>query len=220
MRACSKPSAIVTGPAHRTWLEVARETRRVYAEVGIRRQAEFRRHWAGHRRHDRSRAEGDPEGARHLRSRRSAALGSAAENSRNASRAATWARRATWGMAVAAGFAVDDRDLAARRQDLHERLPTVSVTGLPLASRKIVGARTFFFDQVPLIVRPLVEIQAGPLPTTVASSRSLAGCPSFSGPKCISITTTFFGATRLLLAASIWGLPPLTERRYVFVVRS
>ena len=76
------------------------------------------------------------------------------------------------------------------------------------------------FFQVPLIVRPLVEIQAGPLPTTVASRRGAPGCPSLSGPKRMRMTTTFFGAIRVPVPASVCFFSPVTERRYVLVVRS
>ncbi len=73
---------------------------------------------------------------------------------------------------------------------------------------------------MPLIVLPLVEIQAAPLPTTVASSRCLFGWPSLSGPNRIRITTTFFGAIRWPSAASFSFFSPVTERRYVLVLRS
>ena len=73
--------------------------------------------------------------------------------------------------------------------------------------------------QVPLIVWPFVAIQAVPEPTTSASSRCLL-LPSFSGPKDMSITTTFLGATCLPSARSICFFDPLTDRLYVFVLRS
>ncbi len=44
--------------------------------------------------------------------------------------------------------------------------PTVSVTGLPFLSKKRVGEVRPVFFQVPVIVRPFVEIQAGPEPMT------------------------------------------------------
>ena len=44
--------------------------------------------------------------------------------------------------------------------------PTVSLTALPLASKKSVGFVRESFRHVPLIVVPFVEIQAVPLPTT------------------------------------------------------
>ena len=60
--------------------------------------------------------------------------------------------------------------------------PTVSVTSLPFVSKKRVGADVSeVFFQVPLIVTPFVEIQAGPEPITwrleavlLASRRSAA----------------------------------------------
>ena len=80
------------------------------------------------------------------------------------------------------------------------------------ASKKRVGDVKAVFFQVPLIVVPFVAIQAVPLPMTCASRRCLCE-PSLSGPKCISITTTFFGATRWPVAASICFFSPVTDRR-------
>ena len=76
------------------------------------------------------------------------------------------------------------------------------------------------FFHVPLIVRPLVEIQAGPCPTTFASRRGAPGWPSLSGPKTIRMTITFLGAIRVPSSASVSFFSPVTERRYVLVVRS
>jgi hypothetical protein len=97
--------------------------------------------------------------------------------------------------------------------------PTVRTTGLPALSKKRVGAVSDVFFHVPLIVVPFVAIQAVPLPTTFAYRRCLCE-PSLSGPKLINMITTFFGATRCLVAASICFFSPVTDRRYVFVARS
>jgi len=98
--------------------------------------------------------------------------------------------------------------------------PIVSVTSLPFLSKNCVGPVTDGFFQVPRIVRPLVEIHALPEPTTSASSQCLSGWPSLSGPKCMTITTTFLGAIRSPFAASSCLPSTLTERRYVFDARS
>ncbi len=97
--------------------------------------------------------------------------------------------------------------------------PIVRTTGFPVASKKRVGLVSDVFFHVPLIVTPLVAIQALPEPMTSASSRCFVE-PSLSGPKWTTMTTTFLGATARLFAASIWRLSPVTARRYVFVARS
>ncbi len=91
--------------------------------------------------------------------------------------------------------------------------PMVSVTGLPLRSKNWVGFASAVFFHVPTIVVPFVAIQALPLPTTFASRRFLFGWPSLSGPNYMSMTTTFFGATRSPVDASTCISSPVTERR-------
>src|SRR3954447_21353112 len=101
--------------------------------------------------------------------------------------------------------------------------PTVKVTGWPFAPKRSVGAVGDALRHVPLIVTPLVEIQATPCPTLDASRRCLFGCPSLSGPKAILRMTTFFGATGRPSAASTWDLngpPEEMKRRYVLVTAS
>ena len=49
--------------------------------------------------------------------------------------------------------------------------PTVSVTGFPSESKNWVGAVIDFLRQVPLMVLPLVAIQALPVPMMSASRR-------------------------------------------------
>ena len=73
---------------------------------------------------------------------------------------------------------------------------------------------------MPLTVIPFVAIQAVPWPTTFASSRCLVGWPSSSGPKRMSMITTFLGATAAPVAASCWTRSPVTERMYELVKRS
>ena len=82
----------------------------------------------------------------------------------------------------------------ARRDDLDERLADGQrdLVARPCRRTWSAWSSTVFF-QVPLIVRPLVEIQAVPLPTTSASRRGAPAWPSLSGPKRIRMTTTFFG---------------------------
>ena len=75
-----------------------------------------------------------------------------------------------------------------------------------------------FFFQVPLIVVPFVAIHALPLPMMSASWRALPE-PSLSGEKLTSMTTTFFGATRLPFEASRCSPSTLTVLRYVFAFR-
>ena len=90
---------------------------------------------------------------------------------------------------------------------------------MPLLSKKRVGEVSAVFFQVPLIVIPFVEIHARPDPMTLASRRCLCD-PSSSGPNCMSMTITFFGATSCFVAASICFFSVVTERRYVLVIRS
>src|SRR5262249_47981594 len=70
--------------------------------------------------------------------------------------------------------------------------PTVNGIGRPWLSKNWVGDVWDGFFQVPLIVTPFVETQAGPDPIWSASSRCLNVSLSFSGPKCMTITITFF----------------------------
>ena len=92
------------------------------------------------------------------------------------------------------------------------------MTSFPAVSKNCVGFVSEAFFHVPVIVRPLVLIQAVPLPTTVASRRILAGWPSLSGPNDIRMTTTFAGAIRVR-CTDVRGTPAVAElagRKSVF----
>src|SRR5829696_8516651 len=89
--------------------------------------------------------------------------------------------------------------------------PTLKVRGLPSASSNVVGEVRELFCQVPLTVRPFVEIQADPRPITWASRRFFVE-PSLSGANDTTMITTLLGATTWPSAASRSGEAPETDR--------